>query len=63
MKSYYQAISQACQSGNMPFPDQYPGKFITWCEDICELISYIYDRDYDQVIKDIQEKLDILEDE
>ncbi len=57
MKSYWQAIESATESGNMPDPMTRPGLFIPWAEYICQLIADIYDRDYDQVTEDLQEKL------
>jgi hypothetical protein len=57
MKSYYQALTAASELCNMPEPMANPAKFIVWAEDICELISSIYERDYDQVSDDFREKL------
>jgi len=63
MKSYYQALDAAIISINMPNPEVYPGKFIEWSEDICALIAEIYNKDYDNVVIDLQERLGLLEDE
>lgn len=63
MKSYYNALNAATELCNMPDPETAPGKFITWAEDICELIASIYERDYEQVCEDFQEALGLVEDE
>lgn len=57
MKSYWQALQAATELCNMPEPNSKPAKFIEWAEDICELISSIYEHDYDQVSEDLREKL------
>lgn len=61
MKSYYQALDTATVLVNMPNPETYPSKFIEWSEDICELLAEIYERDYDDVTVDLQERLGPLE--
>ena len=61
MKSYYQALDAATVLVNMPNPQTYPGKYIQWAEDICELIGSIYDRSFDQVSEDLSEALGLLE--
>ena len=62
MKSYQGAIRTASELCNMPSPRTYPTKFIEWSEDICELISHIYDVDFDTVAEDLQDKLGLLND-
>jgi len=57
MKSYYSALTAATELVNMPDPESAPAKFIPWVEDICELLSGIYERDYDQVCDDLRDKL------
>lgn len=63
MKSYYQALDAVTVLVNMPNPEIYPGKFIEWSEDICELLADIYNKDYDDVVVDLQERLGLLGDE
>lgn len=63
MISYYQALATATALINMPNPEAHPGKFIEWSEDICELIADIYNKDYDDVVVDLQEHLGILDGE
>lgn len=63
IKSYYSALQAATELVNMPDPESSPAKFIKWSEDICQLISYIYEVDYDQVTIDLQEKLNLLDEE
>lgn len=63
MKSYHNAISAAINSTvNMPNAEAYPAKFIVWAEDICILISEIYEKDYEQVCEDLQDALGLLDD-
>lgn len=62
MKSYYKALDAATLLVNMPNPQAYPSKFIEWSEDICELIAEIYNKDYGDVVEDLQERLGLLED-
>ena len=61
MLSYYQAITTATELGNMPDPVAYPGKYIQWAEDICQLLSDIYAVRYEQVTQDMSEALGLLE--
>lgn len=63
MKSYRKALNAAVSLCNMPDPNLYPAKFMRWAEDICELLAEIYDRDYDQVTEDMQERLDLLDED
>jgi hypothetical protein len=63
MKSYYQTINTIVQNTvNMPNPKVHPAKFIEWAEDICIVVSEIYDKDYDTVTDDLKEALGLLED-
>lgn len=62
-KSYWGAIKAATQLVNMPNPQSNPTKFIVWSEDICELIGAIYDEDYDDVIRDFQTELGLLDED
>lgn len=57
MKPYWQAITSASELGNMPDPHSKPGAYIIWAEDICQLISDIYQRDYDEVCNDLRDEL------
>ena len=61
MKSYQSAIQTATELCNMPNPEKYPGDFIEWSEDICELIADIYDKDFETVVEDLQDKLGLLD--
>lgn len=63
MITYRSAISWAVhESLNMPNPELEPGKFILWSEDICGLIAAIYEKDFEDVVVDLQEELGITED-
>lgn len=56
MNLYRDALSfVANNSLNMPDPETSPGKFIAWAEDICQLLAYIYERNYDDVTKNLKE--------
>lgn len=57
MKSYRRALETATELCNMPDPQYKPALFITWAEDICELLGSIYEVDYDQVSNDLRDKL------
>lgn len=58
MISYSDAIIIAASyTINMPEPSTEPTKFIVWAEDICILLSKIYDKGYDQVSADLVEYL------
>lgn len=51
--SYYSALSKAADLA----PDiNKPTEFIKWAEDMCELISHIYSKDYDEVTEALVEK-------
>lgn len=50
MKSYTSTIHYIAELA--PSLD-YPGKFIAWAEDICALISHIYELDYEEVTEHI----------
>ena len=64
MKSYRSAIAAVLnETVNRPNHEVYPTKFIEWAEDICILISEIYECDYEQVSEDLQEALGILDKE
>lgn len=63
MKSYHSALSAATELVNMPDPESKPARFIEWAEDICGLIAAIYERDFDTVTEDFQEKLGLLSDD
>lgn len=66
MKSYYSALKSATELCNMPDPEssaKAATEFIKWSEDICELLANIYERDYDSVVLDLQERLSLIEDE
>ena len=52
--SYYSALSKAVDLA----PDiNKATEFIKWAEDICELITYIYSKDYDEVTEDLVKKV------
>lgn len=52
--SYYSALSKATDLA----PDiNKPTEFIKWAEDICELISHIYSKDYYEVTENLIEKV------
>jgi hypothetical protein len=59
MKSYSEALSITRYLQNTPNPDTYPGQFIIWAEDICELLSHIYGVEYDTVVENLQEVFEI----
>jgi hypothetical protein len=61
--SYYKALESAIGLVNMPNPEASPSKFIEWSEDICQLLSEIYELDYDAVVLDLQDKLGLLDEE
>lgn len=51
--SYFSAISHAADlSPSLSVPSE----FIRWAEDICELISYIYNVPYETVTEDLHNK-------
>ena len=51
--SYRSAINFA--AGIAPFLEK-PTEFIKWAEDIAELLSFIYSKDYDKVTEDLVDK-------
>lgn len=51
-KSYYSAIEFAAALA--PTLDK-PGAFIAWAEDICEILKFVYQKDYDEVTDDLTE--------
>jgi hypothetical protein len=57
MKSYYSALTSAAQLTNMPDPNTKPGLYITWAGVVCQLLSDIYARNYDEVCNDLRDKL------
>lgn len=61
MKNYTQALDAALISVNMPNPNTYPSKFIEWSEDNCGLLAEIYNKDYNDVVVDLQERLGLLD--
>ena len=52
--SYYSALNQAAELA--PSISR-PTEFIHWAEDICQLLSYIYSQDYNEVTEDLVEKV------
>jgi hypothetical protein len=50
--SYRTTVNRAAEMA--PSLDK-PGEVIRWAEDICELIAYIYEKDYDTVTTDVYE--------
>lgn len=63
MKTYHQALNASVSLCNMPDPNTHPGKFLLWAEYICELLAEIYDRSYEQVTEDMQDRLGLLNSE
>jgi len=61
MKSYYSALTAATELVNMPDPESAPAKFIPWVEDICQLLSDIYGKRYEDVCEDLSERLGLNE--
>lgn len=63
MRTFRSAIQKAAEINPISDPLASPGKFIAWAEDICELIAYIYECDYDDVVHELTEELGLLDDE
>jgi hypothetical protein len=63
MKSYREALNISVNLCNMPSPNTHPAKFLLWAEDICELLAEIYNRSYEQVTEDMQERLNLLDED
>ena len=60
MKPYFSTVQHAAEMA----PDLgKPTEFIKWAEDISQVISYAYDRDYDEVTEDLVEKAKEVQDE
>lgn len=61
MISYYEAVEFAIETF-APDHNKSPGKFMAWADDTSVLLGTIYGKSPEDVLYDIQEKLDILED-
>lgn len=62
---YWRALNYIVEGGlvNMPDPQSKPAKFIEWSEDICGLLAYIYEKDFDTVTTDLQERMGLTDDD
>lgn len=54
-KSYQQVINFLAEQA--PDADLYPGKVIQWAEPFCELLFFMFDKDYDDVTEDLYEAI------
>ena len=59
-KSYYAAVSFAAESA--PSIERHPGEYIRWAEGVAELLTFIYNIDYDEVTTDITDKAKEIQD-